>query len=94
MGKECLNSNITLSSTVEQDLHTIMQRTIIFFIFNNKEVVTANQEYFTKFNLTMNIYFQFLNPQKFLHDPEAAGKMLAEFQTFMEQNTGKVDQIA
>lgn len=92
--KECVNSNINLSPTVEQDVHTIMQRTLIFFIIDNTEVLKANQEYFTKFKSTMNMYVQFLNPQKFSLGPEANAKLLAEFLTFVEQKGGQVDPIA
>lgn len=42
----------------------------------------------------MGMYVQFLNPVNFLESPEAAEKLLSDFQTFMQDNTGKVDQIA
>ena len=42
----------------------------------------------------MGMYVQFLNPVKFSQSPEAAEKLLSEFQTFRAENTGKVDQIS
>ena len=57
--KETITNSISLSAHIEEDVNTIIQRTILFFLQNNKQTITSNQILFNNYKMSMNVYVEF-----------------------------------